>query len=127
MPKKKARPASTPVKSNSSMQNAPAKAASRKTSSAPSHLSPAPKSDRLAKKEDATQKLVATVPWNSNKPGEFGRENAVNPPIGFSVAAASQDVGSSTISESNPSDKTGSGDPPAGVNPLNDPLDRVRV
>jgi catalase len=67
------------------------------------------------------------VPFNSNKPGEFGRKNAVNPPAGFTVEAGSPLVGSSTVTESNASDKTGTGDAIEGMNPLVDPLDRVRV
>lgn len=127
MPKKKAPAKPTASRSNSSKRSAPAKAASRKTASAPAHPSPATGNDRLAKKAAATQKLVASVPYNPNKPGEFGRDNAVNPPAGFAVSPDSRDVGGSTITESNASDKTGTGNPTEGMNPLNDPLDRVRV
>jgi catalase len=106
---------------------APAKAASRNTASAPSHPSKAPADDILARKASDTNSLAASVPFNPNKPGEFGREHAVNPPTGFSVDAESPVVGSSTVTESNASDKTGTGDAIEGMNPLSDPLDRVRV
>jgi len=107
--------------------SAPAKAASRNTASAPSKPSPAPEGDLLAQKAADTEALVEAVPFNSNKSGEFGRENAVSPPEGFAVEPPSPMVGSSTISEANASDKTGTGDAITGVNPLVGPLDRVRV
>ena len=103
------------------------KAASRNTSSAPSNPSPAPADDPLVEKASATDALAASVPFNPNKPGEFGRENAVSPPVGFSVEPASPLVGSSTVTERNASDKVGTGDSLTGVNPLTKPLDRVRV
>ncbi|MBA3404365.1 MAG: catalase HPII, partial [Gemmatimonadaceae bacterium] len=81
----------------------------------------------VAAKAAATEELVASIPFNSNKPGEFGADNAVSPPMGFSVEAPSPSVGSSTVSESNGSDKTGTGDAPEGVDPLTGSLDRVRV
>jgi catalase len=131
MPKKKA-PARTPASDATKARaakagTAPAKAASRNTASAPSKSSPLPVDDVLAQKAAATDALVASVPFNPNKPGEFGRENAINPPAGFTVEAASPIVGSSTVTESNASDKTGTGDAIEGMNPLVDPLDRVRV
>ena len=119
MPKKKP--------SSSKPNTAPAKAASRNTASAPSNPSPGPKGDPLAEKAASTQALAASIPFNPNKPGEFGRENAVSPPTGFSADPPSPTVGSSTVSESNASDKTGSGDSIDGANPLTGPLDRVRV
>ena len=64
------------------------KAASRNTDSGPSHPSRETAGDALADKAAATDALVAQVPVNTNKPGEFGRENAVCPMRGFSFAAA---------------------------------------
>ncbi|MEP7064555.1 MAG: catalase [Gemmatimonadota bacterium] len=103
-----------------------AKAASRNTDSGPSHPSPATAGDALAEKAAATDALVAQVPFNSNKPSEFGRENAVCPVRGFSFAAADASVGASTRTEENANDKTG---PAAGEgdDPTTDPLSRVRV
>lgn len=60
-----------------------------------------------------TQALVKSMPENSNKAREIGRANAVSPPVGLTRKPASRAVGASTLSESNPSAKTGS-------------LDRVR-
>ena len=103
------------------------KAASGSTASGPSHPRPAPADDALAQKVAATEDLVAAIPFNANKPGEIGHNNAVSPPAGFSVAASSPIVGSSTISESNGSDKTGTGDSIDGVNAMTGSLDQVRV
>lgn len=115
MAKKKNAPASTA-----------AKAASRNTASAPSKPSSAPPPDALAEKVAATGDLAASVPHNPNKPTEFGRENAVDPTEGFVVEASTPLVGSSTVTEANASDKTGSGDSIEGVS-LKGSLDRVRV
>ena len=108
-------------------KNNSAKAASRNTASAPSHPATAPGGDILAKKAAATEKLAASVPFNPNKPNEFGADNAVAPTAGFSIDARSPAVGSSTVSETNKSDKTGGENSPHGVNPLTHSLDRVRV
>jgi catalase len=126
MPKKKDQASATSRTPKNSLRTAPSRAASRKTSSAPSHPASAPAGDRLAKKADDTQKLAASIPSNPNKPGEIGRANAINPPSGFAVDAGSSDVGSSTITETNTSAKTGSS-ASEGVNALSDSLDRVRV
>lgn len=106
--------------------NSASKAAARNTASAPSHPAP-PARDALAEKAAATEALVAALPFNPNTPGEFGHAYAVAPPAGFSVGPSSPVVGSSTVSESNGSDKTGAGAPVEGANPLAAPLDRVRV
>ena len=119
MSKKKNAPVS---KSASSV----AKATSRNTASAPSKPSAAPPPDALAEKVAATADLAAAVPHNPNKPGEFGRKNAVAPPEGFTVEASTPLVGSSTVTEANGSEKTGSGDSIEGVSPTGN-LDRVRV
>jgi catalase len=104
-----------------------AKAASRNTVSGPTHPAAPPTDDVLARKADDTQTLAASIPNNPNKAAEYGHENAVNPPTGFSVEPPSPDVGASTVTERNASDKTGSGDAPEGMCPVTGPLDRVRV
>jgi catalase len=71
-----------------------------------------------------TEKLSASMPFNRNKPDEFGGAEASE---GFSEKPDNPDVGASTLSESNASEKTGSGGPPIGTNKLIAPLDRVRV
>ncbi len=85
------------------------------------------KSDIPVDKSSATQEMVAAIKFNTNKPGEIGRENAVSPPTGYSVESPSPDVTGSTMSERNGSDKTGSNAPVEGENAMTGSLDRVRV
>ena len=113
-------------KKNTSAARSVAKATSRNTASAPSNPPIAPPPDALAEKVAATGDLAAAVPHNPNKPSEFGRNNAVSPTEGFAVEASTPLVGSSTVSEANGSDKTGTGDAIEGVSMRGD-LDRVRV
>ena len=82
--------------------------------------------DDVAAKMAATQSLTAAVPYNVNKALEYG-ESALQPEAGPVVEPADPSVAGSTITESTPSDKVGAGQPRPGVNPGNDPLDRVRV
>jgi len=129
---RKKTPSSTPRsgsrKSSDSRTPKPAgKAPPPNTATAPSHPPPPPASDAAAVKAAATEDLVASIPFNANKPGEFGAANATAPPSGFAVDASSPLVGASTVSERNGSDKTGAGNSPEGVNPLTASLDRVRV
>ncbi|HTE44071.1 MAG TPA: catalase [Gemmatimonadaceae bacterium] len=128
MPKKKNSDQQSPAAKKSSDGGAStAKAASRNTASGPSHPAPAPATDALARKAADTEALASAVFENPNKPGEVGRDGALNPPTGFSVQPPSPDVGSSTLTERNASDKVGTGDAIMGVDPLKKPLDRVRV
>jgi catalase len=99
----------------------------KNTASGPSHPPAAPPDDIVQEKTAATEALAAAVPFNPNKPGEFGRGNAIAPPIGFAVESSSPIVSSSTVTEANGNDKTGTGDSILGMNPLAGPLDRVRV
>lgn len=103
------------------------KAATRNTGSAPSKA-PAKGSsnDPLVQHAADTNAAVASMPFNANKPGEFGRENAVNPPEGAHVDVPAN-VSGSTLSESNPSAKTGSGEPTIGTNATIDSLDTRRA
>ncbi len=103
-----------------------AKAAARNTASAPSHPAPGANGDALAEKAAATNALVASIPYNSNTPGEFGRDNAIAPPEGFSAAPPAASTGSSTLTERNASEKTGTV-PPGRTSPLTAALDRVRT
>jgi catalase len=70
--------------------------------------------------------VAAAQPYNPNKPGEIGLQNAVAPE-GFTVEAPDPVVRSSTVSESHASAKTGAGSPVPGGNALADSLDRVRA
>ena len=93
----------------------------------PSHPAATSKdaADEAGVKAAATQETVAAIPFNMNKPLEYG-EAASAPEQGASVEPPSNSVGASTLSETNVSDKTGIG-PQAGVNNTIGPLDRVRV
>jgi catalase len=82
--------------------------------------------DALSAKMDATERLAAGMTYNKNKRQEHG-ESAYRPPAGMTVEPDSPVVTGSTLTESNASDKTGSGQPPLGTNPCNGSLDRVRV
>ncbi|KNZ30814.1 MAG: catalase [Methylibium sp. NZG] len=86
------------------------KASARSAQAAPSGA------DRRAEQAADTQALVAAMPYNSIKALEFGHDNALAPPEGPMSTPRSATVTASTLSESNPSDKSG----PGGA------LDRVR-
>ena len=98
----------------------------RATVSGPARPAPPRRGDALAEKVAGTGELAAAFPFNANKPNEYDLAASLAPDEGPSVEAGDPIVGSSTITEINGSDKTGSG-APAGVNPLTGPLDRVRV
>ncbi len=82
--------------------------------------------DDATAKIAGTEAVAAAMPFNAGKPSEYG-EAASEPAIGQTVALPHPIVGASTLSESNPSEKGGSGNPQMSFNPLNGPLDRVRV
>jgi catalase len=110
----------------------PAGAASSKTSAHATVSGPA-RSDSVAEmsdahvaKAEATQTLAAKMPFNRNKPKEFGKP-AATPPEGVANASTDPSVGGSTLTETNTSDKIGAGARPSASNPTNGSLDRVRV
>ena len=70
--------------------------------------------------------LAAAFPFNAAKPSEFGAA-ASEPATGQTVKPSHPMVSGSTLTETNTSDKIGSGDPAIGTNPTNASLDRVRV
>ena len=74
-----------------------------------------------------TQDVASAFPFNPIKSAEYDPAAALTPPEGPSVKPADPIVGASTVSESNGSEKTGSGGPNIGHNPTVGPLDRVRV
>ena len=82
--------------------------------------------DALAAKFDSTQKLAADMPYNVNKAVEHG-ELSMQPQEGQRTAASDPSATGSTLTEINPSNKTGAGKPQLGTNPSSLPLDRVRV
>ena len=82
--------------------------------------------DRATAKIAGTEELAAAFPHNKAKPSEFG-EAAAEPAVGQTQEPRDPMVGGSTLSETNASVKAGSGNPQAGFNPANGPLDRSRV
>jgi catalase len=73
-----------------------------------------------------TDHLAAARPYNANKPLEHGLANTLHPPVGQTTVPESRLPTSSTLSEENGTQKTGSL-APEGVNATIEPLDRVRV
>jgi catalase len=83
--------------------------------------------DDLTAKMAGTEEVVASLPVNLNKALEYDPAAAVAPEPGAGVISHDPLVGSSTITESNASDKVGSGAPTVGKNRTHAPLDRVRA
>ena len=79
--------------------------------------------DLLTTKTSGTEALASRFPFNAAKPAE----HEPTPPRGQSAEPDDTIVGASTVSEGVPNQKVGDGVPPAGYNPSNGPLDRVRV
>jgi len=81
---------------------------------------------RLFEKAAAEKDLAADMPFNPNKPKEYGDAARV-PAEGDHHQPSTPAATGSTSSEIASSDKVGSGQPPVGANPTVAPLDRVRV
>ncbi|MDM0032265.1 catalase [Variovorax sp. J22P271] len=105
-----------------------AHAAARNTDSAPATPPPpgAGKDDAPTQKAIDTGATAAGMPFNPNKPFEYGEANAQAAPVGATVAPPSRMPSASTLSEQNVSNKTGTA-ALEGVNATIDTLDRVRV
>ncbi|HWA71825.1 MAG TPA: catalase [Polyangiaceae bacterium] len=116
----KSSPKSPTKKSSSSTTSA------HSTVSGPARDSDEPTYDALAEKMAATQEVVADMPFNPNKSGEYG-DAAADPQQGATVEVADPAVTGSTLTESNASPKVGSGEVFLGTNPGSLPLDRVRA
>ena len=100
---------------------------SRATVSGPATPDTSGRGDALAEKFAGTQDLASAFPFNPNKAAEYDPAAALAPRTGPVVKPDDPIVGSSTVTEVNGSEKTGSGGPPVGHNPTSGPLDRVRV
>ena len=100
---------------------------SRTTVSGPAAPDNSGVGDALADKAAGTQDLASAFPFNTIKSAEYDPDAALAPPEGPSAKPADPIVGASTVSESNGSEKTGSGGPNIGHNPTVGSLDRVRV
>ena len=104
---------------------------SGKTSSASSTVGGPTRAGRGAatdavKKADATQAMAAAVPFNANKPAEYGKA-AHKPLPGTTIPVPDSRATGSTLTEKTASDKTGNGKPNLGVNSSNQPLDGARA
>ena len=102
------------------------KSSARSTASGPAHPDPNAVSDAATAKMAGTEAVASSFPFNAAKPTEFGKASA-QPAVGQTVEPPDPVVSGSTLSESNASEKVGSGNPPMGFNPGNASLDRVRV
>nr|WP_314547733.1 catalase [uncultured Massilia sp.] len=85
-----------------------------------------PVEDRLFDKIAAEKDLAAGMPFNPNKPAEYGDASRV-PQEGAHAKPATHAATGSTSTEIASSSKVGSGQPPEGENATVLPLDRVRV
>jgi catalase len=74
-----------------------------------------------------TSGLAGAMASNTNKPREYGRENALTPQQGDAFTPEDPGDGASTASESTASDKLGSGEPTVGTNETIRPLDGMRA
>ncbi|MEP7314530.1 MAG: catalase, partial [Pseudomonadota bacterium] len=83
-----------------------------------------PPGRKIAIKADATEALAAAFPHNAAKPSEF---DGLKPATGATAEPDDPSATGSTVSEGTASAKLGSGRAAPGTNPLNGPLDRVRV
>src|SRR5688500_12789105 len=97
----------------------------RSTIGGPAHPKGKPANEFTARLA-ATEATAAAMPYNENKALEPG-EAALSPGKGQSVEPADPSVTGSTVTETIPSDKAGSGKPKLGFNSGNKPLDRVRA
>jgi catalase len=114
--------------SKSKKPSAPRVRNSRATVSGPAKVGGSDSSpDPLVDKSAGTQHLASALPHNPITAAEFAPAAHQEPPEGPCIEAADPIVGSSTVSESNGSEKTGSGGPVLGRNATIGPLDRVRV
>jgi catalase len=85
-----------------------------------------PTAQRLLEKAVGTLDLAAQMPFNATKPLEYG-EDAREPHVGETREPSTPLASASTSTENMPSPKLGDGAPNLGHNPLNGPLDRMRV
>ena len=112
---------STPARTTGEPRPAPPRRTGRSTND----KSPAASNPALTQ-TNATQALVAAMPHNANKALDFGRDNAVNPPLGMTAAPTSDTVSASTLSEGNASAKTGEPAAP-GAHAIDGRLAQARV
>ena len=83
--------------------------------------------DRVATQKADAQAMAAAMPSNLLKPLDYGLKSGHSPREGQHVPPPHAMDTASTVTEDTVSDKVGTGIPPAGNNPANVALDRVRV
>jgi catalase len=104
-----------------------ARSSARSTLSGPARPpSPEQTTDAATAKRAGTEATAAAFPFNAAKPFEFSGDGQ-SPPVGQSVEPTDPRVAASTLTETNPSPKVGSGSPPLSFNPASASLNRVRV
>ncbi len=123
--KAKRAPAAKATTLKRSKTDATAKSSARSTVSGPSARAP-DSNDAAARKFADTGDLAAQFPENANKVDEYG-DAAREPQEGAHASPRDSATTGSTLTETTPSRKLGSGAPTAGVNMTNGPLDRVRA
>jgi catalase len=101
------------------------KGAAKSTVSGPKKSPRGPGNGPAERKMHGVQALAAEFPFNASKAGEIGAA-ARTPRAGTTAEPREPAVLGSTLSEKNTSSKTGA-PARAGLNPGNQPLDRVRV
>jgi catalase len=113
--------------SSSRNKGSGANSSSKSTVSSPARREKRPlPGDELDEKAAGAQALVAALPFNPNKPNEYGKA-ALKPQVGAAAEPPDARVTGSTITESIASAKAGQGSPALGVNRGNLHLDRVRA
>ncbi|MDF3020947.1 MAG: Catalase [Steroidobacteraceae bacterium] len=123
--RKSTRKGTPPARPRSKSKTSAASSA-RSTVSGPSAKAPLDVNDAALRKFADAGDLAAMFPANRNKPDEYG-DAARQPNEGDHREPKDPATTGSTLSETNPSVKVGSGAPPVGLNPNNSPLDRVRT
>ncbi len=102
-----------------------ARAASRKSESAPSRAKRSAPNDLPAQQAAETQAVAASIPFNATKASEYSNTPDIEPTEGEHVDVPGM-VSASTLAEANGNEKTGDV-PEVGDNPTNGALTRVRV
>src|SRR5690349_17228030 len=126
-PKSPGKTPSKPQPNVPSTTKAAAKSSAKSTVSGPARKGGAAGiPDAATAKLAGAETLAQSMPFNAAKALEHGHA-AMKPPTGQSVEPPHPMVTGSTLTETNASEKVGSGNPQASFNPTVGPLDRVRV
>jgi catalase len=108
-----------------SSSSAASRSSARSTVSGPAGgFKPDATGDAAAAKLAGAETIGQQFPFNAAKPSEFGDTGAT---AGQHEVPPDPAITGSTLTETNPSTKVGSGNPPLSFNPASGSLDRVRV